>query len=292
MDIWEYTLPKLSEGEYACYRQFGIIYLSKSFQMGWAPDEGKDARFIDKVLRPCTDQIKTDDEKVRKTVTMDVHSHKSDSVRYQIQLRIVEKPGRCTELRFIKINENDPANSELLIRLEEDDAESLIEMLKSLPAFPVTGPVSRRVDDAILTELSDADISKLCQFNREDIRKAIETDENAKDVKALAARKKVVEEFGRLLNDQQYFHEKQESFRGPEAVWQNFFEENQWILGTGLDIKFLQPWDENRLEQTVSGNTNTNSGKRVDALLKVPGYIQSAVFVEIKTPETHLGDPQ
>ena len=74
---------------------------------------------------------------------------------------------------------------------------------------------------------------------------------------------------------------------GPERVWQLFFEKNPWIFGYGLDYQYLDKIG-NRLEQPISATTLQSVGKKVDALMKTLGQINSLCFVEIKTHFTPL----
>ena len=76
--------------------------------------------------------------------------------------------------------------------------------------------------------------------------------------------------------------------RGPESVWQHFFETNPWIFGYGLEYVFLTQLDGKKLEQVTTGFQVDQRGKRTDALMKTSGLISSLCFCEIKTPETEL----
>ncbi|MCB9079288.1 MAG: DUF4263 domain-containing protein, partial [Anaerolineaceae bacterium] len=78
------------------------------------------------------------------------------------------------------------------------------------------------------------------------------------------------------------------SKRGKEAVWQQFFEDNPWIFGYGLNYLFTSRLDNRKLEQVTTGYAIDQSGKRVDALLKTRGLIGSLCFVEIKTHKSLL----
>ena len=67
-----------------------------------------------------------------------------------------------------------------------------------------------------------------------------------------------------------------------EALWQDFFEHNQWIFGYGLAYVYASSLDDRRLEQIVIGHDLTTSGKRSDAVMKARGVIDSLCLVEIK----------
>jgi hypothetical protein len=73
-----------------------------------------------------------------------------------------------------------------------------------------------------------------------------------------------------------------------ERDWQEFFEENKWIFGLGLNYIFNAPLNGKKLETTVVGTSVLGSGKRADALLRTTGIIQSLSFGEIKTHRTNV----
>lgn len=104
----------------------------------------------------------------------------------------------------------------------------------------------------------------------------------------LAHRKEQLEEFGKLLNDNNYFDLKTNLIKGQEAVWQEYFESNPWIFGFGLNYIFNSPLDGKKLEQTVEGYSITGGGKRSDALLQTNGLIQTLCFGEIKTHRKNI----
>ncbi|WP_339032932.1 Shedu immune nuclease family protein [Bradyrhizobium symbiodeficiens] len=95
--------------------------------------------------------------------------------------------------------------------------------------------------------------------------------------------------FKRLLTEPSYFEEAlRQHPKGPEDVWQKFFEANPWIFGCGLSLISFGPLDERKLEQAVRGFDLTGPGKRVDALLKSRAILSTTCFVEIKRHNTDL----
>ncbi len=107
-----------------------------------------------------------------------------------------------------------------------------------------------------------------------------------RDVVALAYRREQLTEFRRLLSDDTYFDSAATSSK--EAVWQAFFERNQWIFGYGLTHTSLSALDGRRLQQIVSGASIASIGKRPDALMKTRGAVNALCFAEIKTHQTPL----
>jgi hypothetical protein len=113
-----------------------------------------------------------------------------------------------------------------------------------------------------------------------------------RDIQLLVDRKSQLDYFARLLNDKEFFRARQnQQGKGPEAVWQDFFERNPWIFGYGLNLISCKALTDAKLEQMTTGaNVFGGAGKRSDAILRTRGYISSLLFGEIKTPETRLLD--
>jgi hypothetical protein len=120
------------------------------------------------------------------------------------------------------------------------------------------------------------------------IRRLIADDRSARDVVAIAHRREVVDLFRRFLDNAEFFDGQIPTGRGPEAVWQSFLEDNHWILSGSLSGQFFESWDADRLEQTVAGSSVGGGGRRVDALLRTAGRVQSMAFLEIKHHRTDL----
>lgn len=98
-------------------------------------------------------------------------------------------------------------------------------------------------------------------------------DENVVVLGDLAGRRAVLEQFRRMLDDDAYFDSLIEANKGKEAVWQQFFETNPWVLGVGLGTQLFTSWSEEKLEQIVKGHSIAGDGKRADALLRTSGTV-------------------
>jgi site-specific recombinase XerD len=122
------------------------------------------------------------------------------------------------------------------------------------------------------------------------IKSFVENDINDSDIIAIGYRKKQLEKFNKLLNDEKYFIKELELLgnSSKENLWQTFFESNTWIFGYGLNFVFSTNLEDKKIEQVVSGFSFNESGKRVDGLLKTRGIISSLCFVEIKNHDTKL----
>src|SRR5262249_31371212 len=110
------------------------------------------------------------------------------------------------------------------------------------------------------------------------------------DVQMLLGRRKTLARFQRLLNDEGYFEsEKRRLSEGDEGVWQDFFEHNTWIFGYGLTLLACEKYNDRKLEQITTGsNVLTGGGKRIDAIMRTKGFIQTLLFAEIKHHKTFL----
>lgn len=136
-------------------------------------------------------------------------------------------------------------------------------------------------------------INDALKEHQELLQESIKKKINKADIITLINRKEQIKIFERLLKDKDYFEEmKKENGGSSERVWQNYFEMNKWIFGYGLNYIFNSPLEEKSLEQVISGFNFFESGKRVDALLKSRGIINSICFVEMKTHLTRLLDSQ
>lgn len=128
---------------------------------------------------------------------------------------------------------------------------------------------------------------------RDALVQLFEADVRSPEITALARRRHQVDEFERMLTSPEYFeglrwHVDGGSPVGGERVWQEFFERNRWIFGTGLAPQFLHAWDPSGLEQVVVGASAFGPGKRADGLLRTAGALSALVFVEIKKHSTSL----
>ncbi|MDV9168625.1 DUF4263 domain-containing protein [Streptomyces sp. W16] len=123
------------------------------------------------------------------------------------------------------------------------------------------------------------------------VRTAIGGGLTEEDIRLISNRKEQLQRFERLLTDVDYFQQEESlaTTRGAEAVWQAFFETNQWIFGYGLNLIACESIDDGKLERITAGaNIFGGSGKRIDAIMRSKGLISSMLFCEIKTHDTEL----
>src|SRR3546814_6626983 len=93
----------------------------------------------------------------------------------------------------------------------------------------------------------------------------------------LVDRRSTLAHFEKLLVDPNFFDSEMKRLdKQPEGLWQAFFEENTWIFGYGLTLVACETLVEGSLEQITTGrNVFTGAGKRIDALMRTRGFLQS-----------------
>jgi hypothetical protein len=284
--------PEERDGAYADGRLVGKTYLSRSFDLPGTPPgtPATPARFVYKVL---------DQEAPTHLVAegSEWTIHESPKGRVQIKLLMTHEPGHVSHFWIQRIQRTGTrVLAKEVFSLRHDEAQQLIELLKNAEHIAVEGGTTERIDDDVLRDLVNApeSLRQLYRRDRGQFFDLIANDDAARDVVALARRRKEVERFRRLLDDVDYFEEAKQQVPGHrgERVWQDFFEANPWILGTGLSGQFFSSWDDDKLEQVVGGASIVQEGKRVDALMRTSGVVRWLTFAEFKTHQTQLLGPE
>lgn len=158
-----------------------------------------------------------------------------------------------------------------------------------LVQFPNDDRVNVTDKDLKKLLLSPDQIRNVLVQNQELVLQLARSEITTSDLVALGYRRKQLDEYEKLLRDDDYFDQrKRDEQQGAEGVWQSFFERNKWIFGYGLTYVFLSNLDERKLEQAVVGSDLSGKGKRADALMKTRGAIEALCFVEIKAHTTAL----
>ena len=177
-----------------------------------------------------------------------------------------------------------------------EEIATLYNFLRNIAVLPLRDGQSAKLDDRfvsslVLTREQALDLLAAQPGLAEEL---LRTKVSARDVAELGHRRAQLTEFAQLLEDEVYFETKRQSLganKGPEAVWQTFFECNTWIFGYGLNYVLNSPLDGAKLETAVRGHDFLGSGKRVDALLKTQGLVSALSFGEIKTHKSVLLKP-
>lgn len=115
----------------------------------------------------------------------------------------------------------------------------------------------------------------------------IAEENSLRDLQAVAYRRAQLEHFKRLLNDKAHREEERQKYKGPEKLWQVFFERNPWIFGCGLSYLPLGKLSGRTLEAYLRGASIGGVGKEADAVMKSNALISAICVAEIKSPFDH-----
>jgi predicted transcriptional regulator len=277
---------ELTERDYFEGRVERRLYISKQFIDNFSTNKTK-KRFAYKIHN-CETQYKF----MKKKNEVILAENNGSGGKYQFKAILLEDNKRIESLVVQTFTEftGNPHNAAFSFKGFE--IENLYKFLKGIKELDFNTTESFKVDDEKLEEIliSQEQASKIVSGNQDVIIEALKNNITKSDIVALGYRKKQLEKFEKLLEDEEYFENEinMTEAKGREAVWQNFFERNTWIFGYGLNFVFNSPLEDKKLEQVVSGYNFNNSGKRIDALMKTKGVINSFCFGEIKTHKTDL----
>ncbi|MET4082689.1 hypothetical protein ABIB40_002649 [Pedobacter sp. UYP30] len=213
--------------------------------------------------------------------------------RQEIKAKFYEDTRGITTLTIQKFTTDTGAPHNTYFTFQGDEILTLFNFIRNIGLLPITKKSSEKFEDSFLEEiiLTKEQAVELISKNPELVKEIIRNNITTDDIQNLAYRKQQLEKFKKLLEDENYFNFVKNSFKkkiGDEYVWQDFFENNTWIFGYGLNFVFNSPLQDKRLEQVVTGFDFNNSGKRIDALMKTRGLINSFCFGEIKTHKKDL----
>lgn len=282
----------MTEGDYALARARGRTYVSRSFPLrfGHSDERGYPSRYVYRIL--YEDSAGTGQGCEPNCECEEFVLYVSPKERVQVRAHVVRDVGRVRKVRFQRVRnlKNGPAIEDIL-ELNEDASHELIECLQKLVNVDPNEGEGFRLDDGLLRAvLSDPEAiaAVYARGGSELLRSIVESDIEAEDVIALAARRDSANAFRRMLDDTEYFDGLSEAAGGKELAWQSFFQQHEWILSVGLGSQLLTCWSDQRLEQVVAGFNVSQSGKRTDALLRTAGLVRAMAFAEIKHHRTPL----
>jgi hypothetical protein len=270
-----------SDEEYAAKRKPDCIYVSRAFSDF---DGGPNKRILHLVLEP-----KTHNEFA--VVVGEAVIRETPGAREQIKAIIYEDTHEIDTLVLQRFGMTNGKPYKASFALRGDEIAKLLQVVRFAASARFSGKGRLRIDDAALQDLSlSADaVRGIAREHLEIATEVVQNNITKRDLRAIAYRRQALNEFGKLLNDGDFFRsQKSGGNSSDESVWQAFFERNTWIFGYGLLYTSLQAFRDKPLERTVAGYSIRAHGKRVDALLKTRGEISAICFVEIKTDKTEL----
>lgn len=143
--------------------------------------------------------------------------------------------------------------------------------------------------DSVVVSLKQRKVHERMQEIAKYVEESGLSDADMAELLAVKARKQDVEEFRKLLCDENGYraayraaHKAEIKGRGGEAIWHHFLKAHQWIFGLSLDLRFIEDFLD---EQSVGiPNTERQGDPKADML----GYSDYTVLVELKTPDTDI----
>lgn len=280
--------------QYIANKVPGRIYGSKSFEIkaqtsaeGQPEQAPRRARYLDRVFPDLEGEVFG-------LVKHELVLRTTPTGKRQIKLCVIEDPRRIRSLVLQNFNmgnggEVPSKNAHFTLSGQEIDDLLEIASLAREGDFQVSGKFRIGVNQLQRLDITPEAIRAIVAFDTRVLESVLRDEITQKDIVAVAYRKKQIERFEALLRDQVYFSEEQSKVHGgAEAVWQNFFEENQWIFGGTLFLTSAGAIDSGKLERIVAGSSVAGPGKRTDGLLRTRGCIGALCFVEIKEHTTPL----
>ncbi|MGJ5096622.1 Shedu immune nuclease family protein [Bradyrhizobium oligotrophicum] len=223
------------------------------------------------------------------TVGQEIVLRITNGGRFQIKATVVEDDRHIKTLTLQRYSQKRPLEQSFSFVGPEID--TLLEFVAGIRTVPLTSEGKVHISDDALKEivLNRAQAQDLFAKHETLFLEIAQSEELKRDIVAIGYRRNQLGRFEALLSDGKYFAEEQSRLgTTPEGVWQKFFEANTWIFGYGLSFQFVSSLDMRKLELVVRGADVTGPGKRVDALMKTRGLINSLCFVEIKRHDKAL----
>ncbi len=280
--------------EYFKNKRTDRLYLSKSLDAKIPyKDENGEIKELIKPFRIISKVIDGSEAHVFIKEGKQVSLRITDGERHEITAKFYEDSRGIYTLQIQKYTMATVSPHNTHFTFIGDEILKLHNFIRNISLIPIQSKESAKLDDKFVEEivLTKEQAIKLINENHELITEIINSEVTPQDISNLNHRKKQLEKFEKLLTDTTYFESVRSelgSNKGKESVWQNFFEENTWIFGYGLNYVFNSPLQDAKLEQVVSGYNFNSSGKRIDALMKTRGLINSFCFGEIKVHDTPL----
>jgi predicted transcriptional regulator len=285
---------KPSDYEYFLNKRTDRLYLSKSLEtkLVFKDDDGMIREMV-VPFRIVSKIIETKENhkffKDGKEISLRITS----GGRQEIKAKFFEDTRDISTLTIQKYTTESGSPHNTYFTFQGKEILTLFNFIRNIALLPTIEKGSAKFDDKLLEEivLTNEQAVQLIKNNKELIDEILNSNITRDEIVNLGYRKKQIEIFQKLLTSGDYFNETRINLgknKGKEAVWQDFFERNTWIFGYGLNYVFNSPLENKKLEQVVSGFNFNSAGKRIDALMKTRGIINSFCFGEIKTHETEL----
>ena len=208
--------------------------------------------------------------------------------KQEITAKFYEDTRSIFTLQIQKYTIESGAPHQTYFTFQGDEIRKLYNFIRNVCLIPIKSLDKAQLSDEFVNDLviTKSQLLNIVSEQPDLIDELINNQTTTQEIVNLGYRKKQLNIFQKLLNEADFFQQTKIELgknKRDEDVWQDFFERNTWIFGYGLSYIFNSTLDNSKLEQMVKGNSFTGAGKRVDALLKSKGIINSLCFAEIKT---------
>jgi len=162
--------------------------------------------------------------------------------RTEIVAKFLEDDRRLTVVSVQAFNGNTGSPHKTHFSFIGAEIPRILTFFQSIAAVEFKDSEKVNVTDSELRKLvlSKEQATSLVHENQDVFHEVVQSELTKEDIVALGYRKKQVTIFGKLLGDREYFDQVRQSkaAQGDEALWQMFFERNQWVFGYGLSYSF------------------------------------------------------
>jgi len=285
---------QLTEFDYFINKKTDTIYLSKSIPTK-VLKKNEDDQIIEEIKPIRIASMKMETQEAHKFIKKgkEIALRVTPNGSQEIKAKYYEDTKGMFNLSIQKYTTETGAPHNTYFSFRGEEIATLVKFINNVTSLPTLNKSNSKFDINVLdkVKISKEQILDFLKNNPELINEIIENNITKEEIINLSYRKQQIEVFEKLLIDETYFNEVKNKLgtnKGIESVWQDFFEKNTWIFGYGLDYIFNSPINNKKLEQVVSGYDFNSSGKRIDALMKTRGIINSFCFGELKTHKTSL----
>jgi len=281
------------DGIYVANKVPGRIYGSSAFPAKTLVKDGESLTEVVRRLR-YLDRVFPDIEgDALALVKQEVVIRTTPTGKRQIKLLLVEDPRRIKSIHIQSFDmsdgkDNPSRNAHFVLVGKEIDDLIELAMLAGNAEFRAEDKFRIGIDQLSRFTLSKDAAKQLIGKNEQLLEDILTSEVTERDLVTVAYRRQQLDLFERLLSDDTFFYEQASQVRGPEEVWQRFFEANHWIFGGSLFFNAAGAIDEGKLERVVAGASVAGPGKRADGLLSTRGRVGALCFAEIKTHRTKL----
>lgn len=271
--------PK-TEADFFKLRKEGKIYFSKAFKLSENAGVSRNVKIV----------FENSDIVLAGEINGALTLRQSPKKKQQVAILVSQddkQVKRLTLQRFDERKSGDYVSSEAhTFTFRGDELIRLLSFLKSIKFIDFSNQENFQIEDLssssgnkALIDSDERDFLKILKNiggdERIDLLQKVKDNLSKKDIDIILGRKEALEVFN--------YHMK--NLDWDETKWQEFFEEQKWIFGYGLDYRIMKPFD--REMNVTSIGTDNKEKVIIDFLMTFTDFTAT---VEIKRPDTLIFD--